>query len=49
MRSWEVAKVLESEGRVMRGGRLLVDCVKSVAFRQSDLVGSAIGQSAMVA
>lgn len=47
MRSCEVAKVLESEDRVMRGGRSRVDCVKSVALRRSDLVGSAIGQSAM--
>lgn len=47
MRSWEVAKVLESDDRVMGGGRSLVDRVKSVALRRSDLMGSAIGHSAM--
>ena len=40
-----MAKVLESEDRVVRGGRSSVDWANPVNVRGSDLVGSAIGRS----
>ena len=39
-------KILESEDRLMRGGRSPVDRVTLATARWCDLVGSAIGQSA---
>ena len=40
-------KVLESEDRVMRGGRSLVDRADPVTLRWWDLDGSVMGRSAL--